>query len=168
MEKKNITITVDPKASKQEEMDILIKLRKSFEGTGCYLEGLFSKALIEWATPRIRDDGSIDVMEELESREQQVIKSEQKGVALLKDQEDTLREKEALIRQLNDHNVVLENEIGHKLAQLMEDKEQYQALEEKLKEERYKTAAQATEITSLKQEIVNLKAKLYDMMVAAN
>lgn len=48
--------------SKQEEIGILDTLHDAFQGTGNYLEALFSKALANWASEEIRKDFLPSVM----------------------------------------------------------------------------------------------------------
>lgn len=63
---KRITITLDEKMSKAEELKILQRLHEAYSArpySGLYLESLFSKRLINWSELRMRNDFPVDPME---------------------------------------------------------------------------------------------------------
>lgn len=49
--------------SKSEETEIIWALHGVYDGTDTYLKSLFSRALVDWVVPNIRNDFPCDVME---------------------------------------------------------------------------------------------------------
>jgi hypothetical protein len=148
---------------KDEEIDILTQLHKTFAGLGVgnsYLGDLFSKKLVDWVTSQIRDDFPPDVMEWLDKE------------SMLRDREEEIRKLRGQIQELLDVEIAKRDQRILQLENWYErEKADHLARVKDLHEMNKLYSAATTEldvagkeISQLKQTIIELKAELYDWM----
>ena len=151
-------IEVEDNMSKEMEIKVLNKFYASFAGTDTYLEQLFTAPFITWASMKIRDDIFPDVMQYIHPEES----DELRQLRLLADSNE----------KLVDHYQGQEQELKEQYAALKEAKqmdwdrnqEKIQTIQERLFEERERVRRHVDHIADLEQEVLSLKAKLYDEM----
>ena len=161
---KKIQITL-PEATdtKATEIKVLEKLHTNLKGTGTYLESLFTFEFAEWVRYQIANDWLPNIYEELnaERNNHSVTKAEARlDVERLEKEVDDLKE------DLNTYRAVVDEQ-NEKLIAITNEANNWQEAFESAREVQYDIASRLceTEIRYLQQEeeIIRLKAKLYDL-----
>ena len=151
-------IEVEDGMSKEMEAKVLNKLYEAFAGTDTYLEQLFTAPFVSWVNTKIRDDIFPEVMQYIHPEES----DELRQLRLLADSNE----------KLVDHYQGQEQELKEQYDALKEAKqmdwdrnqEKIQTIQERLFEERERVRRHVDHIADLEQEVLSLKAKLYDEM----
>ena len=151
MTEKRITIKTDD-PSKAEEMAVMDKLYEIFRGTNTYLSGLFTEEFVAWVQGQIRNDFPPDAYgfgiapqfnEEYENRIRDLTIENEEMAKRLEHQKNA-------IKILDSDVALLKKELQ------FSEVDKYAAVEKK-DEARAKAKA-------LEAEVVQLKAKLYDLL----
>lgn len=151
MTEKRITIKTDD-PSKAEEMAVMDKLYEIFRGTNTYLSGLFTEEFVAWVQGQIRKDFPPDAYgfgiapqfnEEYENRIRDLTIENEEMAKRLEHQKNA-------IKILDSDVALLKKELQ------FSEVDKYAAVEKK-DEARAKAKA-------LEAEVVQLKAKLYDLL----
>jgi hypothetical protein len=147
-----IRLDITNDMSKQEEIKILDKLRDAFmENPDNYLASLFTNDFVGWCTNRIRDDFPLDAYEQ--------IKPEWDDEW---DKERTKLENE--VSNLKDKLTNCERNYGVEL----EENDRLNKVVDEIKSDLYAAESErdmaTVEKETCEQEIIKLKARLYDLM----
>ncbi len=159
----NIRLEDDP--TKAQENDLLMKIYDAFKGSGTYLEMLFSPALVEFARLQILNDFSPQVDEYLtaSSSEVEALKAELEitKVAASGFSKDVVEVKKelALARQAQE---IIEGDNEHLKDRLQSANEAATAYASDVKELRGVAQEYQLEISRQKEELVKVKALLWD------
>jgi chromosome segregation ATPase len=160
----NVRMSYDP--SKAEEIALVNKLYKNFKRTNTYLSGMFSMGLVSWAEERIRNDWSLDVIDELVDAEVRAGNAEGELRVLKADHAKEIERKDAEIEHITGKMEQRIDELNFHLSEANNAAERHlrkaQELGQELALEKQVTANSEKLVQSLKWEITELKAKLYD------
>lgn len=140
--------------SKDQEREVLNKIKKLIDSTGSdsYISAAFD-GCIDLATTNIDNDWCMSFKEAAETANSNQLKAEavaQERAEIIKDLETKVECQDEVIKQLEEKNDTLYKRCQDREA------EKIAALEEAI--------AKQKEVDQLKTEIINLKAKLYDLM----
>lgn len=184
--KSKLVKVLNSESSKQEELEWLNGVVDA-AGVNTYMSQLFSDELIGWTKGRVASDLFCNIVGEL-NRKDSAIRLQQ---ATIKDQEKLLDERGAEIERLRAYAVSLrfrtETAEAHasesdgkieslelELAELEDAAAECDSLKaqlEQVTEYKYKAQAEVVSysqtIAALEQEVLELKAKLYDLTMAA-
>jgi len=140
-----IRLKIEDNMNKAEEIDILEKLRDTYTNhPDNYLATLFSDKFVNWASKRIRNDFPVDSMEYIKAHEQD-------------DQKEKINKLEERLEEAQ-QGIIEINEVAHNATESTRYyKEEQYKLENIINEKEIK-------INELKNCIINLKAKLYDLL----
>jgi len=148
-----IRLKINDNMSKQEEIDILHKLRDTYTNhPDNYLATLFSHKFTSWAGLQIKNDFPVNPMEYI------TVYSEKEWEKEIKDLKEELEEAQQGIIEMN--------EVAHNSTKTVEYyKKELCKLEEIIDEKTMSIADQSIKINNLEGHIVSLKAKLYDLTI---
>jgi polyhydroxyalkanoate synthesis regulator phasin len=141
-------IEVEDGMSKEMEAKVLDKLYEAFAGTDTYLEQLFTAPFVSWVNTKIRDDIFPEVMQYVH---QDRYNGEIDRLAKLVDDAEIT----------NQANINLIHRLERDVDGLTKENQQYEAA---IPDYDSEIAEKRGIIDGLEQEIVELKAKLYDEM----
>lgn len=158
------TTTIDQltsKATKAEEIAHLQAIAGTI-GSGTYLNSLFSGPFMTWAAEQIKNDFPPDLFEYYKHEEAEAL-SARNGKAQAEREAKALRDKLSLATKAYDQAGATAASTIQNLQAIKHDYEgQIAELQTRLETAREAAAANAEELNA---QIVNLKAKLYDLMV---
>ena len=141
-------IEVEDGMSKEMEAKVLNKLYEAFAGTDTYLEQLFTAPFVSWVNTKIRDDIFPEVIQYVN---QDRYNEEIDRLAKLVDDAEVT----------NQANINLIHRLERDVDGLTKENKQYEAA---IPDYDSEIAEKRSIIDALEQEIVELKAKLYDEM----
>ena len=141
-------IEVEDGMSKEMEAKVLNKLYEAFAGTDTYLEQLFTAPFVSWVNTKIRDDIFPEVI--------QYVNQDRYNEEI-----DRLAKLVADAEVTNQANINLIHRLERDVDGLTKENKQYEAA---IPDYDSEIAEKRSIIDALEQEIVELKAKLYDEM----
>ncbi len=152
-------IKADANLSKAEEIAQITKLEEKFQGTGCYLESLFSPAFSTWVENKIKSDIMPDVIDEFSGMNDMYFEAQKLRTEL----ENERSGKEALRQVISQHEANLANraeEVQHLRHELEASRSEVARLEHEL-------VNGANAMCDMENEMMRLKAMLFDLQNAA-
>lgn len=154
-----IRITVPTTSTtKQEEIETIEKLQKSFAGTGSYLASLFSEKMVAWVAEQIRNDfipdlyGAFMFTEEEAGRVGEAARSE-------------LRQAEAEIKRLTSELSMAQESRDRQATMKEQYKGLYETTSQQLVEMNGERNQAVADLEAANQKIIELKARLFDLLV---
>jgi len=164
--KKQIHFVVGHDIPKVDEMQLIALLEKAFEGSDTYLASFFTPALTAWVAGQIRSDFPPDVSDWIIDGH---YAAEQKNMQLETEINDLRKDNQSLrirMTEVTEHaQKVVESFKEDLRIQDMQHGERLTEIMDELSAAN-KELAEARNLLSVKgQEIIELKAKLFDMIV---
>jgi len=141
-----IRIKAEDNMSKAEEIKVVEKLHDAFKGTCNYLTDFFSEGTCNWLEEQIRNDFSCDIFPYIEANIEEIYESGK----LTEKQEMTIKEMDKQIQALSKYKDSAKAEIDD--------------LEETIYQRNQELNKQSDKIALQAQEIIQLKAELYDLI----
>jgi len=148
-----LRIKLNDSPSKAEEIEALEKIQKFFSNKDTYLKGLFTDDLVSWVSIRIKDDIGPDLYGWLSGE-----MADFSNAFIERDEaREHLRNKDATIAELQSANEILAEKS-------QEQRNTIQLLNDECTMIRTEMYDMTEDNDKRRQEVVELKAKLYDLM----
>lgn len=158
-----IRVYTDKDSTKAGEIDNLNRLHAAFHGTGNYLESLFSEKLVNWCREQIQNDFPPDVWDHYEGARAEADSVHQTLARMTKELKQAEERTQAVIEESKRFAQAGVEEAGRLREVITRQGQDLQDKQEWALKQAGELGMANAEISRLKQQIVELKARLYDL-----